>query len=381
MPAIGQAYAGPDTLGLRKEINPRSAVVATAKHGDSLEIIQRRRRFLKVRTASGLEGWTEEHFLLGAQEIARLKRFSESVKSMPSQGTASVYDSISVHSEPARMSPSFMTIKEGEKFEVITRQVSPRKALPRPSLVPTKAAAPKSGDKRKERKPDRLPPPPAPAPPKPPTDWIQMSGTPTASPAPKPPAEPEPTDEWALIRTASGESGWILSRRVVMSIPDEVAQYAEGRRITSYFRLGEVRDGDLVKPTWLWTTVEASLQPYDFDSFRVFVWSLRHHRYETALIQRRVTGYFPVLAKAGSFSVCLEKNDGTRYRRSYAFNGYMVKSSGDTTCEPNKLDQAPESTQSVLAALPPEPPAQPSASVVDRWKDRIRTLSRRWFAR
>src|SRR5438067_5264963 len=40
----------------------------------------------------------------------------------------------------------------------------------------------------------------------------------------------------------------------------EVAQYAEGRRITSYFPLGETHDGTAVKPTWLWTTVEHGMQ-------------------------------------------------------------------------------------------------------------------------
>ena len=43
-----------------------------------------------------------------------------------------------------------------------------------------------------------------------------------------------------------------------MGIPDEVAQYAEGHRIVSYFALGETQDGDQKKTTWLWTTVESA---------------------------------------------------------------------------------------------------------------------------
>ena len=50
------------------------------------------------------------------------------------------------------------------------------------------------------------------------------------------------------MRNAAGQSGWVLTRRLFMSIPDEVAQYAEGKRIVSYFSLGETRDGQLVKP-------------------------------------------------------------------------------------------------------------------------------------
>src|SRR3954463_16108772 len=112
-----------------------------------------------------------------------------------------------------------------------------------------------------------------------------------------PPAPPVPVsmDDWSLIRNKDGESGWGLTRRLVMAIPDEVAQYAEGRRISSYLPLGETRDGDLVKQSWLWTTSERGLEPHDFDSFRVFIWSLRRHRYETAHIERNLTGFFPVL--------------------------------------------------------------------------------------
>ena len=109
-------------------------------------------------------------------------------------------------------------------------------------------------------------------------------------------------DEWSLIRTASGQSGWVLTRRLVMAIPDEVAQYAEGHRIVSYFPLGEVRAGDEKKTTWLWTTIGAGTEPYDFDSFRVFVWSQRHHHYETAYIERNLKGYAPVLLQEVEFS-------------------------------------------------------------------------------
>ena len=79
-----------------------------------------------------------------------------------------------------------------------------------------------------------------------------------------------------------------------MAIPDEVAQYAEGRRIVSYFSLGNLRDGDQTKNIWLWTTIGGGSHPYDFDNFRVFIWSLRHHRYETSYIERNLIGFAPV---------------------------------------------------------------------------------------
>src|SRR5581483_9101461 len=63
---------------------------------------------------------------------------------------------------------------------------------------------------------------------------------PAPPPPPKPPAKPVVLEDWTLVRTKNNQCGWVLSRNLMMSIPDEVAQYAEGKRITSYFDLGAV---------------------------------------------------------------------------------------------------------------------------------------------
>ena len=77
-----------------------------------------------------------------------------------------------------------------------------------------------------------------------------------------------------------------------MSIPDEVAQYAEGNVVTAYLSLGKTGATD--KDNWLWTTTSSKSEAYDFDSFRVFVWSTKKSRYETAYIERDVKGWYPI---------------------------------------------------------------------------------------
>src|SRR5258707_2719362 len=175
---------------------------------------------------------------------------------------------------------------------MLSHEAAPRKAPPRKPLI---AAAPKPATLKRPAKVPKIPPPDAPPAPRPPEDWLALSKTNLPPEAEKEIKEAEPMDDWSLVRTAGGQSGWVLTRLLFMAIPDEVAQYAEGRRITSYFPLGETRDGESVKQSWLWTTVERGLEPNDFDSFRVFIWSLRRHRYETAHIERNLKGFFPVL--------------------------------------------------------------------------------------
>lgn len=382
-PVIGEAYVGPATLPLRQEIALKSDVVATVKHGDRLQILQRRRRFLKVRTERGLEGWIDERLLLSPDEIAELRQFSDQSKSMPSQGVASTYDTLNIHTEPNRRSPSFLQVKEGEKLEVIGHRVTPRVTPPRKPIIVRNPNAPKRPAK-KPRESVRIPPPPMPAPPKLPENWLELSKFSSALPEP-PKVEPEPVpmDDWTLVRTSTGQSGWVLTGRIYLAIPDEVAQYAEGRRITSYFSLGQVRDGDQIKHHWLWTTISRGLQTYDFDSFRVFIWNLRRHRYETAYIERNRTGYFPVLthpvafsgATYPGFSVCLEK-DGVRYRRSYAFLTNIVRFAGEVPCEqPGEGDSEAE-----LSSGEKGDPS-PGRSLYGRLKDRAEQWRKRLFGR
>ncbi|HTQ57011.1 MAG TPA: hypothetical protein VMI94_21230 [Bryobacteraceae bacterium] len=373
-PAIGEAYAGPANLSLRKDIPLQSPVVAAAKHGEQLEIVRRRRRFVLVRTARGVEGWTEDYLLLSADEITALQDVERRARQMPSQGAASTYEMLNVHTQPNRFSPSFLQIKKGEKVDVVAHVSAPRTAPPRKPLIPPR---PKAAALVRKRPEPRIPLPPMPSPPSPPANWIELSKTPPEVQqqidASHPAAQPVPQDDWSLVRNAAGESGWVLTRRLFMAIPDEVAQYAEGHRITSYFSLGDVRDGGEVKHEWLWTTIGGGDHQYDFDSFRIFTWSLRRHRYETAYIQRNVEGYFPVLVRPGGFSLCLASSGGGRVRRSYTFAANMVRASGQQPCEAAENVLGSPSTSGPGSRTPAAPVGNRSLYA------RLKAIARRWF--
>jgi SH3-like domain-containing protein len=381
--SIGEAYVGPSTLNLRQELALKSAISATVKHGDKLAIVEYRHRLVKVRTEQGVEGWTDLRQLLTPEQMAALRDMAQSASRDQSEGAATVYESMNMHTEPSRTSPSFGQVPENGKVDVIGHRLTPRVqkdevATPAPVKppLPRKKAKPSST-------PARIKPPPRPPAPKPPSNWVALS-VPKSEPDPAPaaalaapPAPVEvPMDDWNLVRTSDGKVGWVLTRPLSMAIPDEVAQYAEGHRITSYFPLGQVRDGDSVKSNWLWTTIVKGGKPYEFDSFRVFVWSLKHHRYETAYIERNVVGHYPVrVTNAGSmpsFSVVVEGVDGHLYRKTYAFDSYRIHMVNRELYDPGAKTDATK--------LASNTPATDQSGVKSSWyaklKDRVQRFLR-----
>jgi hypothetical protein len=377
-PPIAEAYAGPMSLPIRKDISLKSVVVTTAKHADHLDVLQIRRRFVRVRTSDGVIGWVDSRQLISTEQMQALRRMAQEAAKMPVQGHATVFEALNIHSEPVRTSPSFAQLPEGGAVDVLAHKTALRNAQPQAAL-PIVTSRPAPVRKRKSKTSEQkvrygapVPPPPLPEGPPPPPNWLQLSQN--APPEPgaeeekkeeekkkeeEPPPKPVPIDDWSFVRTKDGKAGWVLSRMLTMSIPDEVAQYAEGHRITSYFPLADIPEEGQVRHHWLWTTLSKNGVPYDFDSFRVFVWSLNHHRYETAFINRNAVGYYPVEATKGTgprgegatFSVILD-DDGQLVRKTYAFNGYRVNLVKTEPWQANQPGQAAPATRQAKAAEP-----------------------------
>jgi hypothetical protein len=316
-PAIGEGFVASATLNLRQELGPRQPSVATVRHGERLEILDRRRRFVKVRASSGAVGWIDGDLLFGPDQMEGLRSLGRWAATLPSQGQATVLETLNVHTEPSRESPSFQQFREGDHAAVVAHR-----------LV----------------------------------------------------ASPARTEDWSLVRLSSAESGWVLTRMLFMSIPDEVAQYAEGHRIMSYFSLGEVQDGGRVKQNWLWTTLTAGGQPYEFDAVRVFVWSRSRSRYETAFVERKLKGYYPVevLQRPGAgpaFSIIVEEKDGSRARRTYAFQGYHVRLESKVPWnQPMQTSPPPASTEAAQGK-------KPGKSYFGRLGDSLSGFRRKVFGR
>ncbi len=387
---IGEAYAGPAALKLHQEIDPRSPETVTVPHGERLIIIKRRRRFVKVRTTKGGEGWTDIRQLLASTQMEALNSLAETAQQMPSQGAATVYEALNVHTEPNRFSPSFYRIKEGELVDVVQHKLGPRVPFEATSVLPASAAKPKRA--RKPRQEPAIPRPPMPPPPKLPEDWEELSKAnlppELQDPEPEPePPKPIPVDDWSLVRLKSGRAGWVLTGMLKMNIPDEVAQYSEGARITAYFPMSDISDGGHIRHHWLWTTLSKVHQDYEFDSFRFFIWNVKHHRYETAHVERNLRGYAPVEVRRvkmtvgkkedtfAGFTLILEDDHGVRWRKNYVFQYYRVVLVGKEQVPKPLPDQPTAIATTTRQPAPAQPPAQPSLYA------RLKQNLARWFGK
>lgn len=360
---LARAFAGEKKIDLRKDLAFRAEIVETAVFGEPLEILQWRRRYALVRTVSGKEGWLDGRVLVRSQEMEALRQIAKDFKDTVPMGQAKVYEVLNIHTSPNRSSPSFEKLPPEELVDVLGHRVALRAPYVGP-VLPAKTAK----KRRKKTEADegpKVPPPPAPPAPALPPDWKDLSrGSPEAVEAKTPGrgavknamllAKPRPVevgpryDDWTLVRTKAGAIGWALSSALIMALPDDVAQYANRNRITSYFPIGETVDPEKGrKQHFLWTTMSRRAQPYQFDSFRVLVFNTRRHRYETAHWEKELTGYLPIRVmdpseSAPIFNLVLEDTDGVFWRRRYSFENNRVKFLDQQRVERPRLPTAPE---------------------------------------
>src|SRR5262249_32282627 len=106
---------------------------------------------------------------------------------------------------------------------------------------------------------------------------------------------------------------------------------------------------------------------------------IKRHRYETAYIERNVTGYYPIETEnlPGSdekgFSLILTGKDGMLYKQVYGFSGYRVHLVSKAPYEP-----PPSITDSQTRI---HEPVVTQAANQHGWFDGLKELRKRWFSR
>ena len=285
------AYVSTPQVNLRDRVAAVYNKVGLVKNGDRVEVLDRDRRFVKVRSARGAEGWMEQRFLVNQQVYNQLQKLTQESQNDPVQGQGTARNDTNLHVEAGRDAEHLYQIATGEKVLLLRRSTAEK---PGPAATPVRASA--KPDERKESRPL--------------------------------------LEDWWLVRDTHGRVGWVLARMVDLDVPLEVAQYAEGQRIVAYFVLDEVRDGEKKVPQYLTVLTEPKDGlPFDFNQIRVFTWNVKRHRYETAY-RERLRGSLPVTVAQESFEkegtlptfvIRVQDDSGNVRERKYKLNTPMVR--------------------------------------------------------
>jgi len=268
--------------------------VGEVVNGQPLEVLERGRRFLRVKTAKNEIGWIEERSVIDSKTFQRFEQLGVQHRDDPVVATGVVRDEVYLHLSPGRETERFYLLAANAKTQLLARasilKATPGSAqAPKPATSTTAAAtktpATNSGPKTAVK-------PTAPAA----SGSEGAAGQLAGAPAPEPP----PLEDWWLVRDGLGHAGWLTARRMDVDVPDEIGTYAEGQRYVGVYVLNKVFDSESSAPDHQVPQYLTVLSPpngglpIDFDQVRVYTWSTKHHRYETAFRLHPIKGYLPV---------------------------------------------------------------------------------------
>jgi SH3-like domain-containing protein len=297
---LEHAYVSAQQAVLRDQVAAVYNRVGTVKNGERVDVLEHEKRFARVRTATGLEGWIEQRYLVDQKTFDGLEQLTQDNRNDPGQAPGVLRNDTNLHITPGRETEHLYQLASGAKVSILKRATAEKQIGGMPAAKP-----------------------------------VAIS---TTNDKPAKSAEPM-LEDWYLVRDDQGRVGWVLARMVDVDVPLEIAQYAEGQRFVAFFVLDQVPDtqNGVQKsiPQYLCVLTEPhDGQPFDFNQIRVFTWNARRHRYETAYREHGLNGVLPVTIatenfdKEGTLPVFIlrvKDESGTVRERKYKLNTPIVK--------------------------------------------------------
>jgi SH3-like domain-containing protein len=282
-PTPEYVYVTAQQTFLRDRVVAVSNRTGTVQNGERLVVLEHGRRFFRVRSPEGAEGWIDQKAVATQQVYDEFQALREAHQGDPAVSSAVVRDAANLHLKPGRDTERFYQLAEGDKLQLLERATLPKPVVPGAApLAPLKPATTAAAKSAKGKE------------------------TPDMEAAP-----PIAMEDWWLARDARGRTGWLLSRYLDVDAPDSLTRYAEGQKIIGAYLLttvndpgadpdsGAPKDGNIPIFLTVMGPYTAGL-PYDFDQVRVFTWNMKMHRYETAFRDKNIEGYLPVSVRTAT---------------------------------------------------------------------------------
>src|SRR6266516_2610342 len=94
------AYVSAPQTNLRDRVAPAYNKVGLVKNGERVEVLDHDRRFVKVRTASGVEGWVEQRSLVSQEVFDEMQKLVRENQNDPVQAQGTARNGTNLHIEP-----------------------------------------------------------------------------------------------------------------------------------------------------------------------------------------------------------------------------------------------------------------------------------------
>ncbi|HYN16343.1 MAG TPA: SH3 domain-containing protein [Terriglobales bacterium] len=297
------AYVSAQEAFLRDQVAAVYKKTGKVQNGERVEVLEKYRRFVRVRNDAGEVGWLELRYLTSADVHEQFQKLAAEHAADPVQAPATTRFATNLHVTPDREGEHLYQLKDGAKVELLARATS-EKPVPQGGAQPKPVASKKAKEKQE--------------------------------------GSAKPMEDWWLVRvppppggSAAARVGWVLARMVDLDVPVEIGQYAEGQRIIAFFVLNQVEDLNKQVPQYVVALNEPrDGSPVDFNQIRVFSWNVKKHRYETAYRERKLQGVLPIRAgqqefdkegKLPIFVLRVKDDAGNVDIRTYKLNGVMVR--------------------------------------------------------
>lgn len=238
----------------------RSAI-ASLTYGQPVQVYQRDADYVLVGTSGGVRGWVTSGSLMDPDIWRRVALLSEITKAMQVQAAGHTRARANIHTRPGVGEPIIFQAPRGSQLVVL-----------------------RHGDDESQP--------------------VLESGNVIADPSAK--------DYWlvrANVKNVGEISGWMLGRLVALDLPEPLPEYesSEGVDIVAWFEINHFADGSSggVRPEYLVAGMREANSPAraqsetnaagcDFNVVRVYTWSAKRHRYETAFLDGGFCGQLPL---------------------------------------------------------------------------------------